>query len=294
MKRLSHNEVYKCFKSNDCELLEKGYSNNRTKMQYRCKCGNISEIDFSNFQKGQRCSKCAGNKKLSYEDVFQLFQQNKCELLEDKYSNSVTKMKYRCSCGNISGTTLGNFKKGKRCMKCSGNEKFSFKYVFDFFKNKGCELLENGYKEANTKMRYSCNCGNIDKIRFRAFKRGDSCHNCAIEKRAGVNHYNYNPNLTDKERRKNQSRTSDFLCKEWRIEVFERDKFICQKCFQKGKYLNAHHIKNWADNIESRYVLPNGISLCMDCHNEFHSIYGYKNTNEEQISEFVTNLLIGD
>lgn len=76
--------------------------------------------------------------------------------------------------------------------------------------------------------------------------------------------------------------------KTWRNSVFSRDNFICKKC-NLHKTLNAHHICNWKDNIEFRYVLDNGISLCVDCHNKFHSIYGKKNNNLEQILEFLNN-----
>jgi len=57
---------------------------------------------------------------------------------------------------------------------------------------------------------------------------------------------------SDKERR-----NADY--KEWRIKVFERDKFKCQKCGYfngcgvKRRDLNAHHIIRWIDSFELRY-----------------------------------------
>jgi hypothetical protein len=75
--------------------------------------------------------------------------------------------------------------------------------------------------------------------------------------------------------------------KKWRISVFSRDEFICKKCNNKAKYLEAHHIKNWNDYPEDRYLIDNGITFCRDCHIEFHRIYGKKNNSEEQIFEFL-------
>lgn len=73
---------------------------------------------------------------------------------------------------------------------------------------------------------------------------------------------------------------------EWRINVFKRDHFICQKCLSSGKKLNAHHIDNWSDNQDKRYLIENGITLCKECHRKIHKIYGQK-TNEKHLNEFL-------
>ena len=78
----------------------------------------------------------------------------------------------------------------------------------------------------------------------------------------------------------------------WRKEVYERDNYTCQKCKMKRisssqPSLNAHHIYNFSSNEELRTELSNGITLCEKCHNEFHSIYGKKNNNLEQLNEFL-------
>lgn len=75
--------------------------------------------------------------------------------------------------------------------------------------------------------------------------------------------------------------------REWRMAVFKRDNFVCQKCHKKSKKLRAHHILNWKDNIECRYDVDNGITFCEDCHIKFHSKYGKRNNNKEQLYEFL-------
>ena len=108
------------FKNSGCKLLETKYINCKTKMKYRCSCGNISEISLPNFKKGQRCKECyLQRKKFKYDYVYNYFKNNNCELLSKKYNHSKEKLKYRCSCGNISTIEFRNFKQGKRCKKCS-------------------------------------------------------------------------------------------------------------------------------------------------------------------------------
>jgi hypothetical protein len=59
--------------------------------------------------------------------------------------------------------------------------------------------------------------------------------------------------------------------KEWRLSVFNRDNFTCQKCNMVGGKLEAHHIKKFHDFPELRFDVANGITLCRNpCHMEEH------------------------
>ena len=80
--------------------------------------------------------------------------------------------------------------------------------------------------------------------------------------------------------------------RDWRKAVFDRDLYTCQCCGARnghGKYirLEAHHIKDWKNNVEDRYIIENGVTLCIDCHTLFHSVYGKKGNNQEQYNDFI-------
>jgi hypothetical protein len=57
--------------------------------------------------------------------------------------------------------------------------------------------------------------------------------------------------------------------REWRLSVFKRDNFTCQKCNNK-KDICAHHIKGWTKYPEFRYDVDNGQTLCKNCHQGSH------------------------
>jgi len=74
----------------------------------------------------------------------------------------------------------------------------------------------------------------------------------------------------------------------WREAIFARDNWTCQKCQDKGVYLVAHHIQNFAQVIELRTSIENGITFCKICHILFHKEYGKRNNTNEQLEEFLT------
>jgi len=63
----------------------------------------------------------------------------------------------------------------------------------------------------------------------------------------------------------------------------------CELCHALVDKLEAHHIKNFADNPELRFAVNNGITLSKKAHREFHKIYGTRNNNKKQLDKFLLN-----
>jgi len=75
----------------------------------------------------------------------------------------------------------------------------------------------------------------------------------------------------------------------WREAVFARDNWTCQKCGKESAGdIEAHHICNFADYIELRTSIENGITFCEKCHKKLHNRYGNKKTTRKQLEEFLT------
>lgn len=83
-------------------------------------------------------------------------------------------------------------------------------------------------------------------------------------------------------------RNSKKYC-DWRLLVFKRERFTCQKCGYKGKYIEAHHIKSFRELIllslfsypllslydaamayAPLWNIDNGVTLCDKCHKSEH------------------------
>lgn len=73
----------------------------------------------------------------------------------------------------------------------------------------------------------------------------------------------------------------------WREAVFARDNWTCRKCKERGDKLHPHHIKNFAQFLELRFAIDNGITFCKECHKKFHIIYGRQDNTKKQITKYL-------
>lgn len=123
--KYDYDDVKQLFQERGCTLLSESYSNNKTKLQYRCKCGNVAHKTLDRFlhSKGE-CSNCVSPKQrdtISISEVKKQFASHGCKLLETEYVSFDTPMKFICKCGNIAHKKLKhiNPQLGIRCKQCS-------------------------------------------------------------------------------------------------------------------------------------------------------------------------------
>ena len=71
--------------------------------------------------------------------------------------------------------------------------------------------------------------------------------------------------------------------------MYERDCYTCSCCGQVGGKLRAHHMLNYSSHPELGTDIENAITLCEKCHRDFHSMYGIKNNNRQQMADFLAS-----
>jgi len=84
----------------------------------------------------------------------------------------------------------------------------------------------------------------------------------------GPEHWNWKDGSIARKKRHLEMGRDEYI--QWRKEVFNRDKYVCQNCFEPQKYIQAHHIKPWKSFPSLRYEISNGITLCKRCHQNKH------------------------
>lgn len=227
---------------------------------------------------------------ITYSDVAETFKSSGCELLSKKYNNAHALLTYRCSCGNTAKISFSAFKGGQRCRKCgskkmANSQKHSYEFVKNYFESKGCKLLSKEYKNTHAKLDYICHCGSKASMSFGNFQAGYDCSNCKRLRFLGANNHNYNPGLSDYDR-KELGRYEERY-KAFRKTVYRRDRYSCVICGEsKNNHMVAHHLDCYSNFPEKRTDPNNAVTLCEDCHKDFHGKYGYKNNTREQFEEY--------
>ncbi len=81
----------------------------------------------------------------------------------------------------------------------------------------------------------------------------------------------------------------------WAKLIKEKYNYTCQICHSTGKKMVAHHLENYNINPIHRTDIANGVCLCLTCHDDFHTLYGWAKTTRKQFAHFkklnVPNLL---
>jgi hypothetical protein len=309
-QRLPYDYVKDYFENEGCTLLEEEYINNNTPLKYICVCGDINFITFSCFKEGQRCRKC-GRKKMAdtqrfkYDDVFKIFKENGCILLSTKYVGANELLDYICSCGNPSKISLSKLMNGRRCNECAKEKRrrhfqLSYEEVEEYFRNRGCILLDgNEYENNRTPLHFICSCGNPSVSSLWGFKRSQGmCNQCALQSRSGENHYRWQGGISE---------LNNFLrsiIQDWRKESFKNGNYKCE-ISGIDRNLVIHHkypfneiVKETIDLLElpiyssigeyaddqiqklvNKFIIVHngyglGVVLNKDIHIEFHSKYG--------------------
>lgn len=102
---------------------------------------------------------------------------------------------------------------------------------------------------------------------------------------SGENHYAWVENKsTDQEERKREYKQYFAFIK----RVLARDDYTCQHCRKRSdKDMQVHHLDGYNWCIEKRLDDTNGITLCGNCHADFHQKYGKGNNTKEQFEEWI-------
>lgn len=152
------------------------------------------------------------------------------------------------------------------------------------------DFRENFNKGIVRKIPYfivECSCGKKFEAHAGHVKSGhtNSCGCYRKELFTGEGNPNYNPNLLMEERKGKRG----YAVERWATAVKRRDNFTCQVCGSKEKII-AHHINSYKSDKENRYNVENGITLCRECHTDFHCNFmgDYRQPcNEEDFEQYL-------
>lgn len=257
-KQIENSKTGLFFCNQDCFKI---YRKNNSEIKPNVECANCQKPLYRNASL-RKLNKtglffCDKNCKGQYETKLYKLECSECGKTIIRKGSELHRNsnKYFCdaSCSNKYHNRLRDLKTDYECDYC--------KTIFK---------IQESQKKNNKKIYCSRECKNKDHHTFVG----------------GEKNVFWNPNLTEEERLMKR-KTPEYS--EWRTKVFERDNYKCVKCNGRGSSLNAHHILNHSEYKELRLSTDNGITLCYECHKEFHKRFGWKKNNEKQLKEFIKN-----
>lgn len=254
-----------------------------------CECGNHVNVISANLQRGNTKScGCVRVKDLSGQRFGKLVALNST----NKRSGRSMIWTCKCDCGDYTEVGANNLSNGhtKSC-GCIGGSKYLVGKRFG--KLTVTKQLKKRYF-GNIVWQCLCDCGSVTEVSTNALKKGNtkSCGCFKVDRLSkiiGKSHPRYNASLTDEDRLKKRDVLGSGTYKLWVKNVKQRDNYTCQICGNKGGKLNAHHLNGWGSFPEQRIDLDNGVTLCTDCHKEFHSQHGYGDNTREQFDEYAAS-----
>lgn len=279
---------------NICTICGSEFLSSRTNAKFcskECRSFGVGEIQKEMYKdrkikfKCDNCNKEVVQSKKYYEKHKTHFCSKECMQLYNKRTLT-SRLSYNCDyCRKEIKIHMSKFKRNNRhfCSKeCYGNSMSG--------------INSPKWKRVSTK------CGHCNKeieIPDWNCKRSER-HFCSKECKyewqkenlKGENNPFWNPDLTDEERLNSKQRYLNPLYREWMKKVYARDCWTCQCCgIKAGENINAHHLNGYNWDKENRTNIDNGITLCEDCHKDFHKTYGYGNNTREQFEEWINNKL---
>lgn len=102
-------------------------------------------------------------------------------ILKDTYVRAQGKILVICPVGHNWNTDLNHFKNGRRCLTCSGHNKYTQQVVKDILEKEGYLLLGE-YKNCDTSVEMKCPDGHVTKRQLNHFIEGHRCSDCAGNK----------------------------------------------------------------------------------------------------------------
>ena len=271
----------------ECEERSKG---GKILVECICDCGNKTTKEAGNLRIGSTRS-CGCGQFPSLDITGQRFGKLTAIRSTEKRINRNVIWECLCDCGKKTEVTANRLKRGTKSCGCNRNTNPEGKRYG--------RLLVTGRasKRENNRVAWNClcDCGTTIEVVTNSLTSGNtkSCGCFRLEiwaKQIGENNPNYNPKLTDEERLKNRYRMKDRNYNVWSKLVKERDNYTCQTCGDnQGRKLNSHHLNGWNAFPEQRFDLDNGVTLCTDCHKDFHSQYGYGDNTREQFDEYAAS-----
>ena len=171
-------QYYKECKEQGYDLPVEDYKGNKIKIKHRCNKGHIYYQTPGAHLRGQGCPICSRNKKKTSQQYYNECKEKGLDLPVEDYINNNTKVKHKCSKGHIYLQTPSHHLQGEGCPLCKGSFLKTNQKYYSECKDRGLDLPNGNYINAQTKITHRCSKGHLYSQRPYSHLEGYGCPIC--------------------------------------------------------------------------------------------------------------------
>ena len=160
------------------KCLSKEYTNNSTRMKWKCEHRHVWEATYDSIQQGKWCPHCSNRFPKTIKSAQSLAKEKGGKCLSREYKHNRVKMKWQCKEKHEWETTYANVRQGCWCPHCSGLFLKTIKDAKLLAKEKDGKCLSKEYKNSRTRMKWQCKERHIWQACYGDIQYGTWCPKC--------------------------------------------------------------------------------------------------------------------
>ena len=160
------------------------YINSKTNLRWKCSEGHQWEATPNNVLRGTWCRHCAGNARLTIEQMQELAKQRSGKCLSKVYINKDSRLLWECNQGHQWEARPGSVKRGNWCPYCSGTARLSIGAMHQLAQRHGGRCLSSKYINSKTNLLWECSKRHRWEATPNNVNKASWCPICSARRRA--------------------------------------------------------------------------------------------------------------
>jgi len=284
MRKLTIEHIKNKASETRVEILSSLYTNNYTKLKFKCSQGHEFSTPWHNFER-HGCPRCAANKsKKDIEEIREYALRKEYTLLSNKYINNKSKLSFICKKrGHTFKLCWNDLQHGCGCKECRKEDRShigvkklnipiydTYAPQIDFCEEVRRSPINEDYLQVRCT---NCNewfmpkktavCSRIYAVNN--VNQGENRFYCSEDCKKGCSLFGQRKYFKGEE--PSSYRPGQSV---WADMIKERDNYECQICGE-TEGINAHHYEGLNVNDMQSLDLDMGVTLCAECHHRAHT-----------------------
>ena len=170
-------------KSRGGVCLSDSYLGTQSNMMWECKLGHRWSAIPNRIKRGSWCPICAGNTKLSIDEMVDIASTHNGKCISKEYVNNSTPLLWECATGHRFKARPDNIKSGTWCPKCrikarADSQRGNIEEMYQIAAKKKGKCLSEKYINTHTKLKWECDKKHTWNASPSQIKSGSWCPVC--------------------------------------------------------------------------------------------------------------------